>query len=178
MVGEVDELAIVLQRNEIVALAGAQIDAVNVGAVRHGIGLAKAFLERLAERDRRDLRPGQRVAHLEAWRHPGIGKHVRLEADALDGVKDVRAELDAGAQFLEFRRLLENTDRKALGRQRISGDKTANAAAGDEKRQLLPIRVGHFRLLNSCDCRAPGRDTAIGDLAARRDLCGADDPGN
>ena len=51
VVDEIVDLAVVLQRNEVVALAGAQIDAMDVGAMRHRIGLAEAGVERLAERN-------------------------------------------------------------------------------------------------------------------------------
>ena len=143
VVVEILNLAVVFQRNQIVALAGAQIDAVNIGPMRHRIRLAEVLAERLAQRNAGDRLAGQRVAHFERRRHPGVRQHIGLEPDALDGAKNVRPELDAGAQFLEFRRLLEHPHRKTLARQRISRHQPADAAAGDQKGGGTAIGVGH-----------------------------------
>ena len=66
LVDEVLHLAVGLQRDQIVALAGLEIDAVDVGAMGHRIGLPEALDERLAERDVGDQLAGERVAHLDS----------------------------------------------------------------------------------------------------------------
>jgi hypothetical protein len=55
----------------------------------------------------------------------------------------VPPELDAGAQFLELHRLLEHAHREALVGQRIGRDQPADAAAGDEERQVVSVGRGH-----------------------------------
>ena len=142
-VDEIVDLAVVFQRDEVVALAGPQIDAVDVGAMGHRIGLAEAFHEGLAERNAGDEAAAERIAHLDSRRHPGIVHHAGLEPDPLDRPEDVGPELDAGAEFLEFRRLLEHPHRKALARQCIGSDQPADAAARDEEGKVVPVRLGH-----------------------------------
>ena len=137
-VDEVVDLAVVLQRDEIVALAGPQIDAVDVGAMGHRIGLAEPLHEGFAERNAGDEAAAQRVAHLDVGRHPGVVHHAGLEPDPFDRPEDVGTELDAGAELFEFRRLLEYPHRKALVCQRIGGDQPADAAAGDEEGKVAP----------------------------------------
>ena len=88
--------------------------------------------------------PRQRVAHLDLGRDPGVVQHAVLEADPLERAEDVGAELDAGAELLELRRLLEHPHRKALARQRIGGRQPADAAARDEEGKV--VTVGHVEI--------------------------------
>ena len=53
------------------------------------------------------------------------------------------------ADFAEFRRLLENPDRKALVGERVGSDEPADAAAGDQERGGATIRTRHRHNLTS-----------------------------
>ena len=59
------------QRDQVVALAGVQQDAVDVGAVGNRIGLAEALDEFGTERDAGDQLAGDRVAHFLCRRTVG-----------------------------------------------------------------------------------------------------------
>ncbi len=67
----------------------------------------------------------------------GVGQHRVEQADLVERPKDIRAELDAGADFLELGRLLEHPHREALPRQRAGRREAADAAAGDQERFLV-----------------------------------------
>src|SRR5262249_18304376 len=157
---EVVDAAARLERDEVVALAGLEIDALNVGTVRHRIGLLEARLHLLAERDGGDELARQRVAHLEIVRDPGVLEHGVIEADALECSEDVGAELDAGAELLEFLGLLEHPHREALERERVGGDQPADAAARDQKRQIA-VGTCHLALLTSQACGAAPRPCSM-----------------
>ena len=87
----------------------------DIGAVGDRIGMLEAREEaRIVERDARDELARQRAAHLHGRRLMGIGEHRVLEADLVERAEDIRAELDAGADLLELRRLLEHPHRKPL----------------------------------------------------------------
>src|SRR5262249_11029642 len=112
VVDEVVHPAVVLERNEIALLAGAQKYAMNIGTIRDRIGLAKARRERLAEGNARDQLAGGGVAHLLRLRLPGILQHLLAETDPLESAKNVGPELDAGPELAEFGRLLQHPDGK------------------------------------------------------------------
>ena len=82
----------------------------DVGAVGDGIGLAETGKEFLAERDAGDQLAGERAAHLLRRRAVRVGQHRLLQPDLLQRAEHVRPELDAGADFAEFRALLEHAD--------------------------------------------------------------------
>ena len=89
-----------------------------IGAMDERIGIMEFLAERVAERNARDFLAGDRVHH-----HQLIGKHGeradRLgQAEPLEHPEHVGAELDAGADLVEFGRLLEDLRRDALARQR------------------------------------------------------------
>ena len=67
----------------------------------------------------------------------GIGQHRILEAQPVERAKDVRAELDAGAELLELGRLLQHPHGKALPRQRSGRREAADAATGNQDREVV-----------------------------------------
>ena len=116
----------------------------NIGAVGDSIRLVAEALGKLGiERNVGDQIAGQRVAHFLRRRHMGIGEDRLLEPDFLQHAEDIGAELDAGADFAEFRRLFEQADRETLARQRIGRDKAADAATGDQERRRAAIAASH-----------------------------------
>ncbi len=92
-----------------------------IGAMGDRIGLFESVHEaRVVERDVGHALAGERTAHLHAGRPMGIGEHRFLEAEPFERAEDVGAELDAGADLLEFRRLFQHPHREALARKRIA----------------------------------------------------------
>ena len=132
-----------LERDQIAALAGFEERGVDVGAVGDRVRLAEARGELVVERHVGDQLAGQGVAHFLRRRAVGVGQDVVLEADFLQHAEDVRAELDAGADFAEFGRLLEHPHRETLARQRVGGGEAADTAAGNQDRSRTAIRLGH-----------------------------------
>ena len=59
-------------------------------------------------------------------------EHLLGEPQHLEHAEHVGAELDAGADLLELRRLLQHLDRDALARQRQRGREPADPAADDD----------------------------------------------
>ena len=143
------DAAIVFQRDQIAAAAGLQEHAVDVGAMGNAVRLAEALDEFGVERHVGNEIAGQRIAHFLRRRAVCVGQHGVFEADFLQDAENVRPELDAGADFAEFGRLLEQPDRKSLVSQRIGGDQAADSAAGDQKGSGTTIRTSHGHDLTS-----------------------------
>src|SRR5215471_7791100 len=137
------------QRDEIAPLAGFEERGVDVGTVGDSIGLAESLQERVAERNIGYQLAGEGIAHLLRGRAMGVCEDGVLEADFLQHPKNVGAKLDAGTNLAKFRRLLENPDGKAMICECISGDKPADAAAGNEERGGTAIHTRHGLNLNS-----------------------------
>ncbi len=74
-----------------------------------------------------------------------VGKDRILEAEPFKRAEDIGPELNAGADLAEFGRLLQHPDRQALARQRIGRRQSADAAAGNQDRQLFTVALGHHR---------------------------------
>lgn len=142
-------VAIVLQRDQIVIPACIEKRAMDVGAMGDGVGIFEALDGILAKRHVGDDLAGQGIAHFQRGRHMGILQHGVLEPDAIERAKDVWTELDTGAKFLELRGLLKNANRKALEREGIGRGETADAATGYQKRQLILICRRHANLPSS-----------------------------
>jgi len=77
-----------------------------------------------------------------------IGEHRILESELFEGMEDIGAELDAGADLVELGRLFQHPHREAFARQRVRGGKTPDTAARDEDRQRLTIRLRHHHSNN------------------------------
>src|SRR4029079_2938297 len=120
-------------RDQVAALAGVEKRSVDVGAMSDGVRLLETGRALHAKLDAGDELAGEGVAHLHAGRGMRVGEYRVFEPDPLQHAENVGAELDAGADLAEFRRLLEHTDREAFVRERAGGGETANAAAGDEE---------------------------------------------
>ena len=108
---------------------------VNVDAVDHGVRVAEALAEGLAGGDAGDQRLVERVVHHHAVGLDGSATRLLADAERVEGVKGVRAKLDAGANLADRGGLLEHLDREALAHQRERGGEAANAAAGDQHGQ-------------------------------------------
>ena len=110
-----------------------------IGAMDERVGIVELSAERVAERNARDLLAGDGIEH-----HQIFGKD-RERADRLDQAKPlehpehVGPELNAGADLLERRGLLDHLRRNTLPRQRQGGGQSADAAADDQDLFVFPI---------------------------------------
>jgi len=121
---------------------------VHVDAVDHRVGVAEALDEGLAGGNLADLVLVEGVVH-----HHVVGidrAAARLVADAqgVEGVEGVGAELDTGADLADLSGLFEDLHPEALAHEGEGGGEAADAAAGDEHgKRLLGCLLGHGRLL-------------------------------
>ena len=148
---EIRDLAFDFERDEVVALAGFQIGAVDVVAMRHRIGLLEIGFRLIAERHAGDHFAGESAAHGERARPPGIGQDRVLQPDLFQRAEDIRPELDAGADLAEMFGLLQHANRKAFQRQRIGRDQPADAAARDQEWQIPAVSLSHAEPLPICN---------------------------
>jgi hypothetical protein len=110
----------------------------DVGTVGDRVGMAEFRQEaRVIERDARDQVTGQRTAHLHRGRTVGLGQYGVAQAQLIECAEDIGTKLNAGADLLELRCLLENAHRKTLARERTGGGKATDAAAGDQERLVV-----------------------------------------
>src|SRR5262249_19682577 len=79
------------------------------------------------------------------------------EADPVQRTEDVGAELDAGAELAEFRRLLQHADRKTLARERISGGEAADPTARHQDGQAVRFCHRSSFLARAGGSGAPGQ---------------------
>ncbi len=101
------------------AVTGAQIDqfagpatfeqgGVQIGAMDHRVGIAEAFAELVVERNRCNFCRRQRVHQAQAVDIDRFGTHLFADAEIVETMKRVGAELNPGADFAEFGRALEH----------------------------------------------------------------------
>ena len=76
-----------------------------IAAMHHRIGIAEARAKRLAQIDMGDLLGRQRIHQPELIDIDGHAARGLADAEIIEGVKGVRAELDAGADLAERARL-------------------------------------------------------------------------
>jgi hypothetical protein len=110
---------------------------VDVLAMDHGIGIAEALAEVFVGRDLADLVLVDRVVHHHVVGEYGAIARLVADAEGVEGVEGIRAELDAGTDFTDLCRLFEDHDLEALAHQGECGGEAANAATGDEYGKLL-----------------------------------------
>jgi hypothetical protein len=130
------------QRDQVAALTCLEKGTVDVGPMGHRVGLAEPFEEGVAQRNIGDELAGEGVAHFLRGRTVRVGQDCILQANLFEHAKNVRPELDAGADLAELGRLLEKAYRNSLLGKRVGRDQAADAAAGNEKGGGA-IRTGH-----------------------------------
>ena len=115
----------------------------------YGIGIAEAGAERLAEIDVGDLAVGHRVHQTKRVDIDGHAARGLAHAEPIEAMEGIGAQLDAGADLAQLRRLLEHQRGDALLRQRERRGEAADAAAGRCRKSSL--RSGcHPHDLSSC----------------------------
>src|SRR5580704_15421498 len=103
------------------------------------IGMMEFLAERIAKRNARDLLPGHRIHHDKIVGKDGERTDRLDQAERLEHPEHVGPKLDAGTDFLEFRRLLDDLRGDTLARQRQRRRQPADAAADDDDLAVLPI---------------------------------------
>ena len=138
---EILDAATGFQRDAVVVLARIDEDGMQIVAVSDGVGLLELLPKaRLIERDAGDALAGQGAAHLHGGRPVCVGKHRLFEVEFFERAKDVGAELDAGADLVEFGRLLQHPHGETLARERVGRRQAPDAAARNQDRQGLTVR--------------------------------------
>src|SRR5262249_47918266 len=108
-----------------------------------GIGLAETIEEaRIVERNTNHALARERATHLHCGRRVRFGEHGVLEPELVDGAENIGAKLDAGAKFLEFRRLFQQSYRKPFAGERIGRREPTDAATGNQDGQSLFTAIG------------------------------------
>ena len=107
----------------------------------HRIWIAEALAEDLAGRNAANQRLVECVVHHHLVGVDRAATSLLADAQRVERGEGVGAELDAGADLAELRRLLEYLHLKALAYQRERGGDAADATAGDEdrKRSRRPV---------------------------------------
>ncbi len=116
-----------------------------VGPVDHGVGLAEAGAEGIAERDARHHFAREAVHHDEVVDEDGRALDPLPDTQAVEHAEDVGAELDAGADLAELAGLLEDGRAHALARQSQGDGEPADTAAHDHHGPRIPTVPTHAR---------------------------------
>ena len=104
-----------------------QIDAVN-----DDVGIFEARAKRRPGRNSHQLLAVERVQHQNGRRRIRNGQHLIDQAEAVEHMEDVGAELDAVADGAEFRRAFEHARGPSAPRQCQRRREPAEPAADDE----------------------------------------------
>ena len=122
---------------------------VHVGAVDHGVGVAEAPAKGLARLDAAHQGLVERIVHHHAVGVDGAAAGLLAHAQGIEGVEGVGAELDARANLADLGGLLEHGHVVALAHERQRCRQAADAAAGDDDREVR-ARRRHGGLLVGC----------------------------
>jgi hypothetical protein len=102
-----DHLLRGIDLDQIGLLAGLQKHAVQVGTVDEAIRIAEAVEEFLVERQAGDEFPGGGIAHRQIVGERGKPVDLLGHAEQIEHAEEIRSELDARADFLQFRGLFQ-----------------------------------------------------------------------
>ena len=135
--------------------------AMKLAAMHHGVGIAEPLAKRAGHVDMGDLLAGDRVHQAQFVDEHRFRAGDLAESQAVEGVKRVGPELDAGADLFELRCPFEDRDGEALVGERQRGGKAAYAPAGDDDPFFLhgasSMIVGYSRCF-----LAPGFGSPLG----------------
>ncbi len=112
--------------------AGVQKRRVQIGAVGDRVSVAEALAKIAGQRHAGDFRAAMAVHHDEILDEHRLVGNPFAQAEPVEHAEDIGAELDAGADFAEARRLFEDARGHPLARQRQRRGQPADAAADDE----------------------------------------------
>jgi hypothetical protein len=95
-------------------LHGFEQAEMGIGPMNHGVGVTKAFGERLASRNIADLLTINRIVHHHKIGMHGPGSCRLTDAERVKGRKAVGPDLKARPDLTQLWRLLQNLDPKAV----------------------------------------------------------------
>src|SRR5690606_23191244 len=121
------------QFDQFARLAGGQHRAVQVRPVDHGVRVAEAFSKGLVQGYVADLFAAERIHEPQLVDVDRAGTGRVAEAEVVEAVESIGAELDAGADLAEAARLLEHDAAPARAGQAEGAGQAADAAAGDHE---------------------------------------------
>lgn len=104
----------------------------HVDTMDHRVGIAEALAEGLACGDATDDRFVERVVHDHVVGIDRAAARLVADAQCIEGMEGIGAELDPGADLADLRRLLQHLDAESLAHQCQCGGEAADAAAGDD----------------------------------------------
>jgi hypothetical protein len=128
---------------------------VQIGTMDQRIRMMKLLAERVAERNARDFLAADGIEHDQVFGKYRERADWRDQAEPLEHAEHVRPKLNAGADLLERRGLLDHLRGNALLCQRQRGGEPANAAADDQ--HLFGFPGGHRVASASKDSPCPWR---------------------
>src|SRR3569833_1376262 len=128
------------QLDQTVFATGLQEHPMQITTMHHRIGIAEPLAEGFTQIDMGDFFGRERVHQPELIDIDRHGARGFADAEIVKGVKRVRPELDARADFAERGGLYKQHRGNALLRQPERGGETADAAAGDQDRPPLQPR--------------------------------------
>ena len=110
-----------------------------IGPVNHGIGIAEAGPKGIVQRNAGDFLPVHGVHEAQVVDIDGLSARFVADAEIVERVEGIGAELDAGADLPQFGRAFQNDGTEAFPGQAQRGRQAADAAAGDQDGTI----VGH-----------------------------------
>ena len=132
---ETFDAAVGPQFDQIVRATGVEQRAVNVGAVRHRVGISETLTKAIAAGNVGDRLAGDCVHHQQPLDQQRVLLGGRADPERIEHRERVGRDLQADADLAEGARLLQHQRAKALARQRQRTGEPADAAAGNGDRQ-------------------------------------------
>src|SRR5579862_5350807 len=142
-----------------------------------GVRIAEALAKPVAEIDRCDVLAGRGVHEAQLVDIDRDRARRLADAEIVEGVKSIGAELDSGADLAQRRCLLEHGDALSRARQGERRREPANAAAGNQEMLLgsLSRSTTHRRLLSrlyaALMSRCGARDVSLLRLTSSAKSC-------
>ena len=126
---------------------------VHIDPVDHRIRIAEALAECLAGGNAADAVFVEGIVHHHLVGIDGAGPGPRPDAQGVERGKGVGAELHAGADLTDLRRLFKHLHLETAADQCEGGGQAANATAGDQDRQGSRSTHDCRCRVASCSCR-------------------------
>ena len=123
--------------------AGIEQHAVQIGAVHDRVRITEARLEIVAERNRCDRLPVDRVHQPQAVYIDRAGTRLVADTERVETMECIGTDLDAGADFAKFGGTLEYHRSDSLARQTERRGEAADTAAGDDYGQAVGAGTRH-----------------------------------
>src|SRR5271157_392444 len=130
-----------------------------VGAVHHGVRVAEICAERGVERHVDDLLGAETVHQPKLIDIDRYRARRVADAEIVEGMESVWADLDTRADLAEFWRRFQNNGADAVACKTGRRGQSANSAPGDHKRSAVHGETSHRFIIRSimrillCNCK-------------------------